>query len=69
MCFIVFPLTLLAGEKIRIGGFAENALKKLKGLKFKFPSLSIVLAKAIGLGATAPKMYLCTLDVFSVLGQ
>ena len=57
------------GEKIKIGGFAEKALKKLKGLRFKFPALSIVLAKAIGLGATALKMYLCTSAVFSDFGS
>jgi len=36
-----------------IGGFALNTLKKLKGDRFTFPSLSIVLANAIGLDATA----------------
>jgi hypothetical protein len=36
-----------------MGGFALNTLKKLNGDKFTFPSTSIVLAKAIGLGATA----------------
>jgi len=35
-----------------IGGFALNTLKKLKGDKLGFPSASIVLANAIGLGAT-----------------
>jgi hypothetical protein len=44
--------TLLAGEKIRIGGLALNTLKKLKGDKFGIPSTPIVLAKAIGLGPT-----------------
>jgi len=53
--FLVSPvLPLRAGEKIRIGGLALNTLKKLNGAKFKFPSLSMVLAKAIGLGPTAP---------------
>ena len=45
--------TLLAGEKINMGGLALKTLKKLKGDKFTFPSLSIVLAKAIGRGETA----------------
>ena len=66
---MVFPRTLLAGEKIKMGGFAEKALKKEKGLKFRLPSGSMLLANAIGLGATAPKMYLCTLAVFSCLGS
>src|SRR5690606_15899572 len=51
--------TRLAGEKIKIGGFELNTLKKLKGDKFGFPLLSIVLAKAIGLGATALCKYPC----------
>jgi len=37
-----------------IGGLALKTLKKLYGDKFGFPSASIVLAKAMGLGATAP---------------
>ena len=52
------------GEKI-----VQKALKKEKGLKFRLPSASMLLANAIGLGATAPKMYLCTLAVFSCLGS
>jgi hypothetical protein len=44
--------TLLDGEKTRIGGFALNTLKKLKGDKLGFPSVSTVLANAIGLGPT-----------------
>jgi hypothetical protein len=47
----VLSLTLLDGEKITIGGLEENMLKKLNGLRFTFPSLSIVEAKQIGLGA------------------
>jgi hypothetical protein len=31
----------------------ENKLKKLKGLRFTFPALSMVDAKHIGLGAMA----------------
>ena len=54
MCFVVLSLTLLAGENIIIGGLEPNTLKKLKGDKFGFPSASIVLANAIGRGATAP---------------
>ena len=49
----IISITRLAGEKIMIGGFALNTLKKLKGDKFGFPWVLIVLAKAIGLGATA----------------
>jgi hypothetical protein len=49
----VLSLTLLAGEKTTIGGVDENKLKKLNGLRFTFPSLSIVDAKQIGLGAMA----------------
>jgi hypothetical protein len=50
---MVLFLTLLAGEKTKIGGFELNTLKKLKGDKFGSPLASIVLAKAIGLGAIA----------------
>ena len=53
VCFMVLSLTLLAGEKIKIGGLALNTLKKLNGERFGLPSTSIVLAKAIGRGATA----------------
>jgi hypothetical protein len=49
---MVLSLTLREGEKINMGGLAEKQLKKLNGLKLTFPFLSIVLAKAIGLGAT-----------------
>jgi hypothetical protein len=47
----VLSLTLLDGEKTTIGGLEENKLKKLKGERLTFPSLSIVEAKHIGLGA------------------
>jgi hypothetical protein len=50
---VVLSLTLLAGEKITTGGLEENKLKKLKGLRFTLPALSIVEAKQIGLGAMA----------------
>ena len=55
-CLVIkqqFPqVTLLEGEKITIGGLDENKLKKLNGLKFTFPALSMVEAKHIGRGAT-----------------
>jgi hypothetical protein len=50
---VVLSRTLLAGEKMRIGGLALKTLKKLNGLKFTSPVELIVLAKAIGLGPTA----------------
>ena len=53
VCFIVLSRTLLAGEKINIGGFELKTLKKLNGDKLGFPFSSSVLAKAMGLGATA----------------
>jgi hypothetical protein len=49
---VVLSLTLLDGEKITTGGFDENKLKKLNGLKLTFPFLSTVEAKQIGRGAT-----------------
>jgi hypothetical protein len=48
---VVLSLTLRDGEKITIGGLEENMLKKLKGLRFTFPSLSMVEAKHTGRGA------------------
>src|SRR3954452_9739224 len=48
VCLVVLSLTRLDGEKITIGGLDENILKKLKGLRFTLPSLSIVEAKQIG---------------------
>jgi hypothetical protein len=53
VCFVELSLTLLAGENITTGGFEENKLKKLKGLRLTLPSLSMVDAKQIGLGAMA----------------
>jgi hypothetical protein len=51
----MFPvLPLLDGEKTAIGGLELNTLKKENGAKFEFPFSSIVLAKQIGLGTTAP---------------
>jgi hypothetical protein len=48
---------------MRIGGFAPNTLKKLKGDRLGLPWPSIVLAKAIGRGPTAPSKYWCSLGV------
>jgi hypothetical protein len=53
VCFIVLSLTRLAGEKISIGGLELKTLKKLNGERFGLPLALIVLANAIGLGATA----------------
>jgi hypothetical protein len=65
----VLFLPLRAGEKIAIGGLAEKTLKKLNGLKFGFPFSSKVLARAIGLGATALKRYECNSGVGIVPGS
>jgi len=51
---IVLSLTFLEGEKINVVGLLPNTLKKLKGDKLGLPNSSTVLAKQIGLGATAP---------------
>jgi hypothetical protein len=66
---VVLSLTLLAGEKIIIGGLALNTLKKLNGERFTFPELSMVLAKAIGLGDTAPNKYPCNCLVLISSGE
>jgi hypothetical protein len=50
---VVLSRTLRAGEKIKRVGFEPKILKKLNGLKLGLPSLSIVLAKQMGLGAIA----------------
>ena len=50
--FLVLSFILFTGEKIRIGGFTENTLKKENGLRLHIPLLSIVLTSAIGRGAT-----------------
>lgn len=42
-----------------IGGLELKTLKKLNGLKFTFPSESMVLTNPIGLGATAVSKYEC----------
>ena len=46
-----------------IGGFAEKALKKEYGDKLTSPDLLMVLASAMGLGATADNMYPCISEV------
>ena len=63
VCFELLSLTLVAGEKIKIGGLIENALKKEKGAKFYIPFAFIVLTRAIGLGVTAADKYLYNSDV------
>ena len=45
MCLGSLVRPLKAGEKMAIGGFALNTLKKLNGAKFLLPFKSIVLAK------------------------
>jgi len=54
VCLFVPSLPLRAGEKIAMGGLDENTLKKLNGARFGLPSLSMVLAKAMGRGPIAP---------------
>lgn len=63
VCLVVLFRTRLAGEKIMIGGLALNTLKKLKGDRLGLPSASMVLAKAIGLGATALNNNPCNFPV------
>jgi hypothetical protein len=46
-------------EKMTMGGLLLNALKKLYGARFGTPSVLMVLAKAIGRGATAESIYWC----------
>jgi hypothetical protein len=53
--FSSFVRPLREGEKIKVLGLTPKTLKQLKGERFAFPALSIVLAKAIGRGATALK--------------
>ena len=53
MCLTVLSRTRLAGEKNQNRQVRTEYIKKLNGDKLGFPLLSIVLAKAIGLGATA----------------
>jgi hypothetical protein len=54
---MVLSLTLLAGEKIIIGGFAEKTLKKENGARFGTPFLLVVDINPIGLGETALNKY------------
>ena len=68
VCLSVLSLTLLAGEKIKIGGLEPKQLKKLKGARFGLPSASIVHANAIGRGATEPSKYPCNFPVEMVPG-
>ena len=60
---VVLSLTRLAGEKTNNGGLELKMLKKLNGDKLGLPISSTVLAKAIGLGATALCRYACSLGV------
>lgn len=69
VCFVVLFRALRAGEKISMGGLALNTLKKLKGDKFTFPLASMVLAKQIGRGETAPKRYPCNFPVAILCGS
>jgi hypothetical protein len=48
---MVLSFVLRSGEKITMGGFEEKTLKKEKGLRFTFPSRSMVDTKAMGRGA------------------
>ena len=50
---------LREGENIRVLGFTPKALKQLNGDKLAFPELSMVLANAIGRGATALNIFRC----------
>jgi hypothetical protein len=43
------------GERaLALSGLVQNTLKKLNGLRFTFPSLLMVDAKAMGRGAIVP---------------
>src|SRR5688572_32668204 len=64
VCLLVLSLTLREGEKISVAGLLPNTLKKLKGERLGLPSASMVLAKQIGLGATAPRRQACSSAVF-----
>ena len=50
---VVLSLALRDGEKTMMAGLVLNKLKKLNGLRFTLPFLSIVLAKQMGRGAIA----------------
>tara|TARA_R110000796_G_scaffold18693_6_gene56642 strand:+ start:16493 stop:16729 length:237 start_codon:yes stop_codon:yes gene_type:complete len=60
---VLLSLTLREEENIKIGGLEPKTLKKLKGDKLGLFLSSIVLAKAMGLGPTAPNKYPCNLAV------
>jgi hypothetical protein len=51
-----------------MGGLELKTLKKLNGDKFGLPCASKVLAKAMGLGATAVNKYLCNFEEDMSLG-
>jgi hypothetical protein len=63
VCLVLLSLTLRDGENINIGGLELKTLKKLKGDKLGLFLPSMVLAKAMGLGPTAPNKYPCNLAV------
>jgi hypothetical protein len=67
--FVVFVLPFLAGEKINIGGAAENTLKKLNGERLFTPFSSTVEAKAMGLGPIAPSKYPCNFGTGNSFGS
>jgi hypothetical protein len=49
----------LAGEKTKIGGFAEKTLKKLNGARLCSPLVLMVAANAMGRGPMAPSKSWC----------
>lgn len=63
VCLVLLSRTLREGENIKMGGLELNTLKKLKGDKLGLPFPSTVLAKAMGLGPTAPNKYPCNVAV------
>src|ERR1043165_2265316 len=69
VCLVAPVRPLRAGEKISIGGLEPKQLKNEKGARFTFPSLSIVDAKAMGRGATAPSKCSCNLGVGTSPGR
>jgi hypothetical protein len=60
---------LREGENINVLGFTPKALKQLKGERLEFPRLSIVLAKAMGRGATALNSTRCKICEGIVFGS
>ncbi len=63
VCLMELSRTRLAGENMAIGGLLPKTLKKLNGLRFTLPFLSMVDAKQMGLGATAESKYACNSPV------